>query len=121
LYNEIKNHRLGAFIYGFIGGLGLVLMIWGLAFITMQPSTSVLSNIGLIFLGLFLFAGGCCREAYLRGSLSVQSSVSARSLKKRVLPTMSTINEQKQNDVDQLTTEQISDYPIETEVDEVVA
>ncbi|UCE95252.1 MAG: hypothetical protein JSV51_05830 [Candidatus Bathyarchaeota archaeon] len=71
---EIKNHRLGAFVYGFMSGLGLVLIIWGLATIVALPSSSSSMSIGIILLGVLLFAMGSCREAYIRGSLSLPLS-----------------------------------------------
>ncbi len=49
------------------------MVIWGLASITTLPSTNLMMNIGLVMLGVALFAGGSCREAYLRGNLSVLS------------------------------------------------
>lgn len=70
---QISNHRLGAFIYGFVSGVGLIMIVWGLASITTLQSTNLIMNIGLILLGVALFAGGSCREAYLRGNLSVLS------------------------------------------------
>jgi hypothetical protein len=70
---QISNHRLGAFVYGFVSGVGLIMVIWGLASITTLPSTNLMMNIGLVMFGVALFAGGSCREAYLRGNLSVLS------------------------------------------------
>ncbi len=78
MHTEIKNHRLSAFVYGFMSGLGLILINWGLASIIALPLRSSTIYVGLILLGVFLFAGGSCREAYLRGSLSNESSVSER-------------------------------------------
>jgi len=68
---RISDHRLGAFIYGFISGTGLIMIIWGLATITMLPSANLMMNIGLVLFGVTLLACGSCREAYLRGNLSV--------------------------------------------------
>ncbi len=68
---QISYHRLGAFIYGFLCGVGLIMIIWGLASIAMLPSTNLMMNIGLVLFGVVLFAGGSCREAYLRGNLSM--------------------------------------------------
>ncbi len=47
------------------------MIIWGLASIAMLPSTNLIMNIGLVLFGVILFAGGSCREAYLRGNLSM--------------------------------------------------
>ena len=74
----IKHHRLGAFIYGFLSGTGLIMIIWGLASVTMLPSTNLLTNVGLTLFGVVLFACGSCREAYLRGSLVTSSEASVR-------------------------------------------
>lgn len=70
LSREIGNHRLGAFIYGFLCGVGLIMVIWGLASIAMLPSANLMMNIGLTLFGVMLFAVGSCREAYLRGNLT---------------------------------------------------
>lgn len=74
----VKYHRLGAFIYGFLSGTGLIMIIWGLASITMLPSTNLLTNVGLTLLGVVLFACGSCREAYLRGGLMTSSESAVR-------------------------------------------
>ena len=70
LQTEVSNHRLGAFLYGFLSGLGLMLIVAGLNSIIIMHSTNLLLNLGLTFFGVALFSGGCCREAYLRGNLS---------------------------------------------------
>jgi len=71
----IKEHRLGAFIYGFLCGSGLIMFICGLASIVILPSLNSMINIGLTVIGASLFASGSCCEAYLRGSLAVPSRV----------------------------------------------
>jgi len=75
LQADIANHRLGAFVYGFLGGLGLMLIIWGLNSIIMMHSVNSLSNLGITFFGVALFSAGCCREAFLRGGLARPSKV----------------------------------------------
>lgn len=70
LQTDIANHRMGAFIYGFLGGLGLMLIISGLNSIVMMHSTNLMINLGITMFGVALFAAGCCREAYLKGNLS---------------------------------------------------
>ncbi|MDH5495433.1 MAG: hypothetical protein OEY24_07020 [Candidatus Bathyarchaeota archaeon] len=72
---DTKSHRMGAYIYGFVSGVGLILIIWGLASIAMLPSRYLMINIGLTLFGVALFACGSCREAYLRGNLSVPLKV----------------------------------------------
>ncbi len=67
---RISDHRLGAFIYGFVSGVGLLMIIWGLVSIAMLPSANLMMNIGLVLFGVTLLACGGCREAYLRGNLS---------------------------------------------------
>ena len=67
---RISDHRLGAFIYGFLVGVGLLMVIWGLASVALLPSTYLIMNIGLVLFGVTLLACGGCREAYLRGNLS---------------------------------------------------
>jgi len=75
LSTNVKNHRMGAYIYGFLSGVGLILIIWGLASIAMLPSGHLMMNIGLTLFGVAVFACGSCREAYLRGNLSAPSKV----------------------------------------------
>ena len=105
LPSEIENHRLGAFIYGFLSGVGIIMIIWGLASIAMLPSTHLLTSIGLAFFGVALFAGGGCREAYIRGNLSVSSEVYRRK-------------QSKQSDAAKLISEQIIKKPTEDELQE---
>ncbi len=59
------------------------MIIWGLASVAMLPSTYLVTNIGLTFFGVALFAGGSCREAYIRGNLSVSSQVNKQRQNKR--------------------------------------
>jgi hypothetical protein len=72
---SIKDHRLGAFIYGFLSGSGLSMVIVGLASIVVFPYLNLTINVGLTAIGVLLFACGSCCEAYLRGSLAVPSRV----------------------------------------------
>ena len=67
---QISNHRMGAYVYGFLSGVGLIMIIWGLASIASLPSTNLLMNVGLVLFGVTLLAVGSCREAYLQGNLS---------------------------------------------------
>lgn len=71
----IKAHRMGAFIYGFLSGSGLTMVICGLASIVVLPSLNMMTNIGLTLIGVLLFASGSCCEAYLRGSLAASSKI----------------------------------------------
>ena len=122
---EIRNHRLGAFLYGFMGGLGLILIIWGLTSIISLPSRSTTLYLSLTLFGVLLFASSCCREAYIRGCLSVQTNFRetattqtqpAESSKPTKWPrTEATVNPVHQEPV---TTEQIREYPVGTEVEE---
>lgn len=105
LPTEIENHRLGAFIYGFLSGVGIIMIIWGLASIAMLPSTHLMTNIGLTFFGVTLFVGGSCREAYIRGNLSMSSEVYRRTQSKR-------------SDAAKLISEQIIEKPTEDELQE---
>jgi hypothetical protein len=89
---QISYHRLGAFIYGFLCGIGLVMIIWGLASIAMLPSANLMSII-LILFGVVLFASGSCREAYLRGNLSMPP-VDHIHVKRDKLETTNPISEQ---------------------------
>jgi hypothetical protein len=69
----IKDHRLRAFVNGFLLGSGVSMFIVGLASIVVLPSLNLMINIGLTSVGALLFACGSCCEAYLRGSLAVPS------------------------------------------------
>jgi hypothetical protein len=70
LQSEIEENRLGAYVDGFLSGLGLVLIIWGLASIVTVTATASAGTIGLVLLGVVIFAGGGFREAYTWGRLS---------------------------------------------------
>lgn len=105
LPTEIENHRLGAFIYGFLSGVGLIMIIWGLASIAVLPSTNLLTNIGLTFFGVALFVVGSCREAYIRGNLSMSSE-------------LYTYKKKKQSEKAKLISEQIIERPTEDELQE---
>jgi len=127
LHTDIKNHRLGAFVYGFISGLGLVLIIWGLASLIALPSRSAITYIGLTMFGVLLFATGSCREAYLRGSLSLQQTASSSFPTTRGKSTSPRTSKQlrtkateyeKSSELNSLTTEQIRDYPFGTQTHE---
>jgi len=74
---------MGAYIYGFLSGVGLILIIWGLASITILPSRYLMMNISLTLFGVVLFACGSCREAYLRGNLSVPAKIYKNTQKNR--------------------------------------
>lgn len=108
LPTEINNHRLGAFIYGFLSGIGLIMIIWGLASIVMLPSKYLMINIGLTLFGVVLFASGSCREAYLRGNLSEPSKVYIGTQRNRPR-------------TNSLISEQIIEKPTETELQETHA
>jgi O-antigen/teichoic acid export membrane protein len=77
LSRDVSNHRLGAYVYGFLSGAGLTLLVWGVALISWFPSRNATESIALTLFGVFLFAFGGCREAYLRGSLSMASTSAA--------------------------------------------
>jgi hypothetical protein len=93
LFTDIANHRLGAFVYGFLSGVGLILIIWGVASIVLLPSRNFMLSIGLTLLGVGLFAGGSCREAYLRSDLPRPTKTSSDLQPQRVTTT-SLISEQ---------------------------
>lgn len=127
LHTDIKNHRLGAFVYGFLSGLGLVLIIWGLASLIALPSRSAIMYIGLTMFGVLLFATGSCREAYLRGSLSLQQTASSSFPTTRGKLTSPRTSKQlqkkareyeKSSELNSLTTEQIREYPFGTQTHE---
>ncbi len=67
---DVSSHRLGAYLYGLLSGIGLTLLLWGVASISYFPSRNVSAFAAIILLGVSLLAFGGCREAYLRGSLS---------------------------------------------------
>ena len=125
LYTEIRNHRLGAFVYGFMSGLGLIMIMWGLASVITLPTRSSNIYVGLILFGALLFAGGSCREAFLQGGLSVQPSIREKTPAPRVKPatslkpagrsqtgTTAQSVHQEATDLNSLTTEQIRECPV---------
>ncbi len=77
---QISSHRMGAFVYGFLSGMGLIMIIWGLASISMLSSAYLMMNVGLVSFGVTLLACGSCREAYIKGNLSMlpEAQVSAK-------------------------------------------
>jgi uncharacterized ion transporter superfamily protein YfcC len=77
LSRDVSNHRLGAYVYGFLSGIGLTMLVWGVASISWFPSRSATEFIAITLFGVFLLAFGGCREAYLRGSLSVANTSAA--------------------------------------------
>jgi hypothetical protein len=95
---------LGAYIYGFLSGVGLLMVMWGLASVAMLPSTYLLTNMGLVLFGVALFAGGACREAYLRGNLSISERAYPRETVDRA-------------ETDDIVTEQIIESPHEVELE----
>ncbi|MFQ6067963.1 MAG: hypothetical protein ACE5KD_00310 [Candidatus Bathyarchaeia archaeon] len=115
-----------------MSGLGLILIMWGLASVVALPSSSSTIYIGIILLGVILFATGSCREAYLRGSLSVQPSIYKKTpIKSRQHATTSKPADHSQitttqsvhhepTDLNQVTTEQIKEYSVGTETQEAV-
>jgi hypothetical protein len=72
--SEISNHRKGAYIYGFLSGIGLIMLAWGIVWVIGSPTRNLAAFIALTLFGVSLFAFGSCREAYLRGSLSMAST-----------------------------------------------
>lgn len=106
LSTDTKNHRLGAYIYGFLSGVGLILIIWGLASIAMLPSRYLMINIGLTLFGVVLFSCGSCREAYLRGNMSVPTKIYKNTQKTRQ-ETANLISEQMIEDPEEVESQKI--------------
>jgi len=77
LSKDVSHHRLGAYVYGFLSGIGLILLIWGVASISWFPSRNAIEFMAITLFGVFLLAFGGCREAYLRGSLSIPNTSGA--------------------------------------------
>jgi len=85
LSRDVSNHRLGAYIYGFLSGAGLTMLVWGVASFSWLPTRSTTAFATLIFSGVFLLAFGGSREAYLRGSLSTAQNASASAEREKPL------------------------------------
>ena len=62
---------MGAYVYGLLSGIGLTMLTWGVTWVAWSPTRNLPLFIALTLLGVSLLAFGGCREAYLRGSLSV--------------------------------------------------
>lgn len=135
LQTKIEKHRLSAFINGLLSGLGLILILWGLSSIVTLPSSSATVYIGTILFGVFIFVGGGLREAYIWGRFSAQPTIRKKTPTKRIQPTASSkptgqpqqtrptvqAAPQEKTDMNQVTTEQITEYPIETQTREAAA
>jgi hypothetical protein len=74
MLSEIANHRKGAYIYGLLSGVGVTMLTWGVTWVVWSPTRNLTAFLTLTLLGVSLLAFGGCREAYLRGSLSVLST-----------------------------------------------
>jgi len=118
LSREINDHRLGAFVYGFLSGLGLILIMWGVASISWMPSRNPTMFIGIILFGVILFSVGSCREAYLRGSLSLQPSTkkTPQSTRKETTYSSPMLKEQNQEQVLGTETREVVIYEQERQV-----
>ncbi len=86
LSTDSEKHRLSAFINGFLSGLGLILIVWGLASLSSELSGSALLYVGLMLFGVLVFVGGGFREAYLWGRFSRQLASTGKILAKRAQP-----------------------------------
>lgn len=77
MLSEISNHRKGAYLYGFLSGIGLTMLTWGIASVIGSSAPNLATFMALNLFGISLLAFGSCREAYLRGILSVASPSAA--------------------------------------------
>lgn len=84
---DVSNHRLGAYVYGFLSGIGLTLLIWGFALISWFPSRNAAEFMAITLSGVFLLAFGGCREAYLRGNLKLANTAAAAKKKETTIQT----------------------------------
>lgn len=130
----IEKNRLTAFVDGFLGGLGFVLIVWGLASIITLPATSANVYIGLILLGVSMFAGGTCHQAYAWGRISVQPNLQTKVLTPQTQPVADSestaeplgkyvepqVTSQEQMDLNKPTTEETIEYPVETQTHEAL-
>lgn len=114
-----------------MSGLGFIIILWGLSSVVALPSSSAITYIAPILFGVLLFTFGSCREAYLRGGLSVQLTTLEKSPTTQTLhsksskPTGQSLAgittqpvHQEPTDLNQTTTEQIREYPLEMETHE---
>lgn len=128
---EAERHRLSAFVNGFLSGLGLILIIWGLASLVYSAARNASVYTGLILFGVAMFAGGGFREAYLWGKFSAQLGIKDKIPTKRTQPAAPSkppeqprkmapnpTASQGQADPNRLTEEQIIEHPAETPAQE---
>lgn len=124
---EVEKHRLSAFADGLLGGTGLVLMMWGLnAAVSVYPANISLS-VALTLIGALAFATGGFREAYIWGKLSAQQTTpmeKQETLTSTITPQDQPIATQAQP-VDETRseswiTEQVTDYPVETQPQTII-
>lgn len=118
LEREIENNRISAFVDGLFSGLGMILIIWGLASLSSLPSNPAVS-ITLFLVGGSAFAIGGFREAFMWGRFSVRPFKQIRQmtpykpkLKPRQTETSTQMLQREQN-VARVTEEQIVKYPSE--------
>lgn len=124
---EIENHRLSAFVDGLFCGLGMILIIWGLASLSAITSNPAVS-ITLFLVGGSAFAIGGFREAFMWGRFSVRPSkqtgnMRGYKLKSNPITAESStlIRRREQQNVGRVTEEQIANYPSEKQSTEIAA
>ncbi len=81
-----KQHRLSAFVNGFLSGLGLLLIIWGLISVVSFNPRNATVYIGLILFGVLMFVSGGLREAYTWGKFSAQPNLYEKAPLTRTRP-----------------------------------
>ena len=81
--NRIESHRLSAFFNGILAGVGLVLIVWSLSSITSLALEEITIYIGLIFIGVIMFAVGGVREAYIWGKFSMKINSQYQAVNQR--------------------------------------
>jgi len=106
------NDKLSTFVDGFLGGLGLVLIMWGFASIVMLPFRSANIYVGMILFGVISFAGGLLREAYQWGKISGEPK---KSLKPSITPRLAASHSVEEPQCIEATEEHIKNTPVETQ------
>lgn len=69
-----ERDRINGFINGFLSGLGMTLVVCGLASLVSTPSVATFS-INLAILGVLALIGGVFREAYTWGRFSTRQTI----------------------------------------------
>lgn len=121
LPSRSERDRINGFINGSLSGLGITLVIWGLASLGSSPSIAT-GSINLALLGVLALVGGVFREAYTWGRFSTHRTIHGKLPREHphpstsrnvvLLQTRTQIPAKKPISIDHLTPAQTKEYPV---------